>query len=83
MIPLKLDSLKVRLPSLSQTENKEKFYLAKSTAFVGAQTALDVFKEIAGKTGVPGLQEGEKALTIVLDVMQVWPTHCDSMKAHH
>lgn len=69
MHKLKLDSLKAGLPSHSRNET---FYLSKSNAFVGAQTALKVFQEIAGNTGVPGLQNGVKALTTVLDVMQVW-----------
>jgi hypothetical protein len=69
---LSLDVLKSRLPSWPQTD-KDAFYLAKSTAFAGLQTALNVFKEVAGKTGVPGLQEGVKALVVVLDIMQVCP----------
>ena len=69
MHKLKLDSHKAGLPSHSRNET---FYLSKSTAFAGAQTALKVFQEIAGNTGVPGLQNGVKALTTVLDVMQVW-----------
>jgi hypothetical protein len=69
---LSLDVLKSRLPSWPQTD-KDTFYLATSTAFAGLQTALNVFKEVAGKTGVPGLQEGVKALVVVLDIMQVCP----------
>jgi len=65
-----LDILKSRLPSWQQTDDKDTFYLAKSTAFAGLQTALNVFKEVAGKTGVPGLQEGVKALGVVLNAMQ-------------
>jgi hypothetical protein len=72
---LNLDSVKTRLPSKSQTRNKETFYLAKSSTFAAAQTALSIFKEIAGKTGVPGLQEGVKALAIVFDAMQVRPSY--------
>ena len=63
----KLDSLTAGLPK----SHKKQVYLTKSTTFAGAQTALNIFKEVAGKTGVPGLQEGVKALVIVLDVMQV------------
>jgi hypothetical protein len=68
---LKLDSLRSRLPSWQQSDNEETFYLAKSTAFAGLQTALNAIKEVAGNTRIPGLQEGVKALVIVLDVMQV------------
>jgi hypothetical protein len=71
MHQLNFGSAKARVSSKSQTGSKETFYLAKSTTFAGAQTALSVFKEIAGKTGVPGLQDGVKALVIVLDAMQV------------
>jgi hypothetical protein len=74
MYRLDLDILKSRLPSWPQTEHKGTFSLAKSTTFARLQTALNVFKEVAGKTGVPGLQEGVKALVIVLDAMQVLPT---------
>jgi hypothetical protein len=70
---LKLDTLKAKLPLRLAAEDKETFYFAKSTAFTGVQTTLNLFKEIAGKTGVAGLQEGVKALVIILDVMQVWP----------
>jgi hypothetical protein len=71
---LKLDTLKAKLPSRLTAEDKETFYLAKSTAFAGVQTVLDVLKEIAGKTGIAGLREGVKALVIILDAMQVWPS---------
>lgn len=50
---------------------QEPFSLSKSTAFAGLQTALDVFKEVAEKTGVPGLQEGVQSLVIVLAAIQV------------
>ena len=73
---LKLNTLKARLPSKSQTENKQTFYLANSTIFATAQAALNIFKEIAEKTGVPGLQDGVKALVIILDAMQVWLSQC-------
>jgi len=77
MHQLNFGSAKARVSSKSQTESKdETFYLAKSTTFAGAQTALGVFKEIAGKTGVPGLQDGVKALAIVLDAMQVRHSEC-------
>jgi hypothetical protein len=68
---LNLEILKSRLPSWSQHDEQEKFYLAKSSAFVGLQAVLNVFKELAATIGVPGLPEGIKALVIVLDVIQV------------
>jgi hypothetical protein len=70
---LKLDTLKKgKLPSkLPPEDDEETFYLAKSTAFASVQTAFGLFKEVAGKTGVPGLQEGVKAMVIILDAMQV------------
>ncbi|KAF7975921.1 hypothetical protein HWV62_8186 [Athelia sp. TMB] len=45
---------------------KESPSLAKSKAFAGVQGALAIFKEVAGKTGVPGLQEGVSGLIAVL-----------------
>jgi hypothetical protein len=57
----------------SQAETKETFSLTKSSAFALLQATLNIFKEVAGKTAVPGLQEGVKALVILLDVMQVCP----------
>lgn len=52
-------------------ENKEPFNLAKSTLFATLRTVLSVFKEVAGKTGVPGLPEGASALMIIFGAMQV------------
>lgn len=57
--------------SKATTAPKEPFSLSKSVAFAGLQSSLNVFKEIAGKTGVPGLQEGVQALVIVLAAVQV------------
>lgn len=68
---LKLDTSKTKMPSNLSTDDKEKFYIAKSTTFAGVQTALSMFKEVAGNTGVPGLQEGIKALVIILDAIEV------------
>jgi hypothetical protein len=42
-----------------------------STAFAALRTSLNLFKEVAGKCGVPVLQEGVKALVILLDTLQV------------
>lgn len=55
----------------SQVETKETSNLSKSSAFALLQAALNIFKEVAGKTPVPGLQEGVKALVVVLDMVQV------------
>jgi hypothetical protein len=49
----------------------EKFTIANSTAFAALRLSLNTFKEVAGKCGVPGLQEGVKALVILLDTLQV------------
>ena len=43
----------------------------RSIAFVSLQNALNLFKEVAGRTGVPGLQEGIKGFVILLDAVQV------------
>ena len=59
------------ITAASQADNKETFNLSKSSAFAALQTALKIFKEVAGKTQVPGLQEGVKALLVVLEVLQV------------
>ena len=42
-----------------------------SLAFISLQNALTLLKEVAGKTGVPGLQEGIKGFVILLDAIQV------------
>ena len=57
----KLDSIKAKLPSKSQM----------ATALSLLRLSLNVFKGVAAKVPVPGLQEGVKALVIVLDVIQV------------
>lgn len=58
-------------PTSSQAETKETSSLSKSAAFALLLASLNIFKEVAGKTSVPGLQEGVKALVVILDVMQV------------
>ena len=69
---LKLGNSKAKLASKSPADGKEIFNVAKSSTFAGVQSALDVLKEVAGKTGVPGLQEGIKAMVTILDAIQVW-----------
>jgi len=68
---LKPDMLKAKFPLKRPAEDEETFYIAKSKGFAGIQTALNAFKELAGLTAVPCLQEGVKALVIVLDAVQV------------
>jgi hypothetical protein len=68
---LKLDSLKAKISSKRLPENDEKFYLAKSTTFAGVQIVFSVFSEVAGATGVVGLQQCVKSLYIILDAVQV------------
>jgi hypothetical protein len=48
-----------------------------ATALSLLHTSLNVLKEIAGTTAVPGLQDGVKALVVVLEVVQVrrYPSH--------
>lgn len=73
-----LDSLKSKLPS-SKTPSgggasaKEPSYLSKSPAFAALRGALSVFQEVAGKIPIAGLGEGFKALSVVLDAVQVCP----------
>jgi len=66
---LKLDALKGKSPSQTDSDDGE-FYLSKSSAFATLQMALNIFKEVAGNTGVPGLQDGVKALVIIFDSLQ-------------
>lgn len=75
MLRLKLGKSKAKQPSkitaMAPTGNKEPFYLSKSAPFAVVQAALKVLQEVSGKIPVPGLQEGVKALLLVLDTMQV------------
>jgi len=64
----KLDSLKAKLPSHTEGEGS---YLSKSATFAVLQMALNILKEVADKTGVPGLQDGVKGLLVILDALQV------------
>ena len=52
---------------LRSTETKEAAY----TAIGGLQRALDMFSEVAGDVGVPGLQKGVSGLSAVLAMIQV------------
>ena len=58
-------------PITAPVANKEPFYLAKSPAFAALQTSVKGLHLVADKIPVPGLKEGTKALTFVLDAMQV------------
>lgn len=62
---------KAKPPSNQQSGQKATFFIAKSPAFAGVQMTLNVFKEVASATPVPGLEQGVKALVIVLDALQV------------
>ena len=42
-----------------------------SPAFTGLQNALALLKEVAGKTGIPGLQEGIGGFVVLLNAIQV------------
>lgn len=42
-----------------------------ATALSLLHMSLNVLKEIAGTTSVPGLQDGVKALVVVIEVIQV------------
>ncbi|KAF7982844.1 hypothetical protein HWV62_25810 [Athelia sp. TMB] len=57
-------------PITAPVANKEPFYLAKSPAFAALQTSVKGLHEVADKIPVPGLKEGTKGLTFVLDAMQ-------------
>jgi hypothetical protein len=61
----KIDSIKAKLPSKSQMEIALSLLL----------TSLNIFKEVADKVPVPGLQEGVKALVILFGVIQVCAIH--------
>jgi hypothetical protein len=64
---------KIRSPSLlPQTKDQERKRLTQSMAFTGLQDAVNLFQEVAGTAGVPGLQEGAKCLSILLDAIKVY-----------
>jgi hypothetical protein len=65
----------VKLKSFGQLSTRTSFGISDSAAFAALRTSLDMFKEVAGLTGVPALQEGVKALVILLDAVQVRMTH--------
>jgi len=52
-----------------------RFNVSNSVALSALRTSLSAFKEVAGLAGVPGLQEGVKALVILLDAIQVRIAH--------
>jgi hypothetical protein len=62
---------KVKPPTPLQAKDGALRRLPRSTAFIALQKALELFQELAGTTGVPGLHEGVKSLTIFLDAIQV------------
>jgi hypothetical protein len=62
---------KVKPPTPLQAKDGTLRRIPRSTAFIALQKALELFQEVAGTTGVPGLQEGVKCLKILLDAIQV------------
>ena len=62
---------KVKPPTPLQAKDGALRRIPRSTAFIALQKALELFQEVAGTTGVPGLQEGVKGLTILLNAIQV------------
>src|SRR6202044_3087460 len=65
----------VKLKCRGKWSTGESVNVSNSSAFSALRTSLDLFKEVAGLTGVPGLQAGVKALVILLDTVQVRITH--------
>ena len=45
-----------------------------SPAFIGLQNALALLKEVVGKMGIPGLQEGIGGFVVLLNAIQVRET---------
>jgi hypothetical protein len=45
--------------------------LSQSAVYVALQKAISAFEAVAGQTGIPGLQSGLKALSIILVAIQV------------
>jgi len=70
----------VKLKSFRQMSTREGFGVSKSAAFSALRTSLDIFKEVAALTGVPGLQEGIKALVTLLDVVQKTAQNADDVQ---
>jgi hypothetical protein len=62
-------------------QDKERLKDAVSTAVSGLQTILGLAKEVAGPTGVPGLQAGIGGLLLVLDIIKVILVDTVSMSA--
>lgn len=57
---------------LGSNKDKERQRLTQTTAFNVLQKTVDAFQDIAGNTGVHGLQEGVKCLSILLDAIKVF-----------
>jgi hypothetical protein len=68
-----LQSAKSKLKSklLISPQDKERLHGACSIALGGLQATLQIIKEVAGVTGVPGLQAGLSGLLVVIDVIKV------------
>jgi hypothetical protein len=66
---------KLKPPAPLQAKDGALRRIPRSTAFIALQKALELFQEVAGTTGVPGLQVGVKGLTILLNAIQVRLSH--------
>jgi hypothetical protein len=58
---------------LTSPQDKERLKNAVSTAVSALETILGIAKEVAGATGVPGLQAGIGSLVVVLKITRVTP----------
>jgi len=71
----------VRLKCHGKWSTGESVNISNSSAFSALRISLDMFKEVAGLTGVPGLQDGVKALVILLDAVQKTAQNTDDVQS--
>jgi len=71
----------VKLKCRGKWSTGESVNVSNSSAFSALRTSLDLFKEVAGLTGVPGLQAGVKALVILLDTVQKTAQNADDVQS--
>ena len=57
--------------SQNTDEDKQRLQTATETARSGLQTILGIAKEVAGISGIPGLQAGIGSVLLLLDVVKV------------
>ena len=62
---------KLKSKLLTSPQDKERLKRACSAAVGALQATLQIVNEVAGVTGVPGLQAGISGLLAVLDVIKV------------